>query len=208
MTQLGNDKVKTKISKNKDGSPLTSNGSAVVSEIVTNVLGNASYDINIRRKSAKNINGILLVSDGVYNCTSSFDFDILKLFDTINITGAQKGLITTYANHQTDDMSMLAIRRLRDDFDTKTIVNGALKGKRDLSRSNFEVNRSFLIEFENSIRYKENSRARKISEYIDKKEIDLGKENITGLISLMVQTDFQDRGIYHDLMKKAGRSLG
>jgi serine/threonine protein phosphatase PrpC len=80
IRQISKDETATIIRKGKDGKPLIVSGMTVVSEGVTNVIGALvsvvvmQFEVENADGTSRNIReGVLLASDGFYNCKSSFE---------------------------------------------------------------------------------------------------------------------------------------
>ena len=202
LSQISQDETKSVILKNKDGKPMIISGTAVVAEGITNAMGSHELSISVQSKPVKSSKGFLLSSDGFHNCKNSFVKDATKIFGALDMQKALDELQISYRDAQKDDMTLLAVRLYNQTSNSKNIIK-AILDKTDTSQwDKLEITKAILEEMEVSIRERNEQNAKILLNYCDDHYIDLGRENLGNLASLIVQTDFQAGEIYRDILNK------
>lgn len=202
LNQLTRDEVRSVILKKRDGKPLIHHGVAVVAEGVTNVIGSLDLHFEIQTIKDTNVQGIILASDGFYNCkASAFEKDMSTIFNGLNFQKELDLLEANYKDAQQDDMTLLAIRKSKKWNNSKEIVDSILAANENYAFSKLEISRAIQIELENALKNKETLKAQQLLYYCERNQIDLGQASTANLISVMLKADFQDSEIYQRLRK-------
>lgn len=200
LTQVSIDETKTEILK-KNGKPKLISGNVVVKNWVTNVIGSTNLKIKIYSKSDKNIEGVLLSSDGFHEITSHFNKGIIKVFNSVKLENSLINLQKELKGYQKDDMTVLLLRKNIQATDEENIIKEILDNKISINRSLREISLALQIGIIDGIKKKKTSKVKELLNFIEEKEFDLGRENLGILISLMVKEDYQERYIYQSLLK-------
>lgn len=202
LHQLSEDEVKSVILKKKDGKPMVVSGIVVIAEGVTNVIGSKELTFEVKTKNDEGVRAIVLTTDGFHGLHSSFEDDVLQVINTLNLEHGLDNLFQQYKDDQKDDMTILALRRKTQWTSTTEVISSVLDG-RDISEfSILEVSEAILPALERGIKEKDARMVKKLLDIGDEQGVDWGKDVIGNLISQMSRSDFQDRGIYQNLLLK------
>ncbi len=202
LSQISQDETKSIILKKKDGKPVVISGTAVVAEGITNAMGSHDLSISVQVKPINSTKGFLLSSDGFHNSKNSFAKDATKIFGALDMQKAVEELHISYRDAQKDDMTLLVVRVPNQISDIKIIINAILNELDTGQWDKLEITKAILEQMAVAIREQHEQTAKKLLNYCEDHHIDLGRENLGKLASLMVQTDFQSGDIYRDILNK------
>lgn len=110
LTQLTKDETTSIIRKGIDGKPLVFAGMTVTGEAVNNLLG-ALVSFEVHEMEDANLDGLLLASDGFYNCQPSLSQDTVEIMNSANLETPFQKVIQRYRQYQTDDMTAIFVRK-------------------------------------------------------------------------------------------------
>lgn len=111
IKQVSQDETKEIVVRRKDGKVLLVDGATLVNTALTNALGSRSFETHLHRAAFAPGDSVVLASDGFYDCKKSFSSDMLALSQAEAPEQALTKLFTTYASDQSDDASVLLLRR-------------------------------------------------------------------------------------------------
>lgn len=97
--------------RDKSGKLLTSHGSTIVRTGVTNALGTGNANIKVDISTLSFGEALILASDGFYNCSPTFNNDILQIIQSSEISREADKIFHLHIDYLNDDASILVIRR-------------------------------------------------------------------------------------------------
>jgi serine/threonine protein phosphatase PrpC len=206
--QLSIDETATVIRKKMDGKPIFVAGSAVVAEGVTNLMGTKELTFEVRTFPLKDIEGLLLASDGFYRDSDAFRQEINWALNNFDLEAGLDQLREQYLPEQRDDMTAVIIRPKKEELPTQQILVAILKGDVTDSWSKWGITHSVLIGLKQGIESHQVADVRKLLDYCSSAQLSFGREQWGNLISLMVSANFQDSTIYQELRRQMGKSYG
>ena len=207
IRQISKDETTTVIRKGKDGKPLIVSGMTVVSEGVTNVIG-ALVSVVVRQFEDQNTDGtsrntregVLLASDGFYNCKSSFDEDVRLVFNNLDMQTELEKTVRHYKDYQKDDMTVIVVRKKSlNTVSSKEIVACVLKDEMNYF-SNFQVLNALFEQITEGVTNQESTYCQSILAYCETHNLQFGHENTSELISKMVKMGSKDGVTYRQLV--------
>ena len=198
--QISTDEVKSVILRKRDGKPMIISGVAVTAEGVTNVIGSRELIYKVNVKSDEDIEGIVLSSDGMHGVSTKFEEDILGAINIINLEDGLEQICHKYKDNQKDDMTIIALRRVKNENNFSKIISYILDNEDFSDISNLEISKALLQGIDEGIKKKDPLKVNKLLSISETKRIDFGRENVGNLISLMFKVDFQDGEIYQKLL--------
>ncbi|WP_338765533.1 protein phosphatase 2C domain-containing protein [Bernardetia sp. ABR2-2B] len=111
IEQISIDETKDVIIRNKQGKVITSGGTTIVRNGVTNALGTGNVEVTIKTTDFNYGESIVLASDGFYDCKSTFNSDIKEINKSSSLQKSINRLFKYYADYQKDDTTLLILRR-------------------------------------------------------------------------------------------------
>lgn len=199
IQQISKDETTTVIRKGKDGKPLIVSGMTVVSEGVTNVIG-ALVSVVVMQFEAENTEGVLLASDGFYNCKSSFDEDVRLVFNNLDMQAQLEKTARHYKDYQKDDMTVIVARKKNpNSTSSKEIVARVLNDEMNYF-SNFEVLNALFEQITEGVANQDSAYCQSILAYYDTHNLQFGHDNTSQLISKMVKMGSKDGVTYRQLV--------
>ena len=205
IKQITKDETATIIRKGMDGKPLIYAGVAVVAEGITNAVG-ALVSCVVSQIEDKNTEGVLLASDGFYNCQSSFETDVRGVFNDANMTVSLKKIARQYKDFQKDDMTVILARKhTRSIYQAKDITNQVLNGN-DKGFSRYEIVQALFEQLSKNIDSKKSADCQQILSYCEKHTIQFEQNAVNDLIRRMFALDFQDGITYRYLVNMLRKS--
>ena len=205
IQQITKDETKTVIRRGMDGKPLVYAGVVVVAEGLTNVLG-ALASCSVLDMPDKAVEGVVLASDGFYNCQNTFESDMHNVFNHLDMTAALEKVGRQYQDAQKDDMTVLIARKKTTTaHSTEDTVEQILADKRH-TYSTYQIIHALFDQLSKSIALKRSDKCQNILGYCKTHDILFGKENIENLISQMFKLGFQDNTTYRQLVAMLGKS--
>jgi protein phosphatase len=111
MRQVSEDESQAVVRRGSGGKPLTSGGMVVVQRGITNALGSGNAHIAIDSCELPEGAALILCSDGFYECASSFEQDLLRVFAHADVEEGLASLVANYEGQNRDDATVLLLRR-------------------------------------------------------------------------------------------------
>jgi|GEM_PF-2798757 len=206
ITQLSKDEVKSIALRSKDGTPLIVSGTVVLSEGITNVIGSDSLSIEVKVKPDFDIEAIILSTDGFHGITSNLDTELVKMLSSLeNLNSSLEQFYQKYKDKQKDDMTVLVVRKNNSGNDL-SILKRILNNDKTDSIGNLELAKVLIVGLENGVKEQDTFSIKKLLSIQEKRNLDLGKDNIGKIISLMIKVNFQNGEIYQELLKMMRKS--
>lgn len=207
IQQISKDETATIIRKGMDGKPLIISGMTVVAEGVTNVIGalvsvvvTQFEDQNTDRTSRNTWEGVLLASDGFYNCKSSFEEDVRTVFNNLDMQTQLEKTARHYKDYQKDDMTVIVARKKSlNRVSSKDIVACVLKDEINYF-SNFELLNALFEQITEGVVNQESAYCQAILAYCETHNLQFGHDNTSQLISKMVKMGSKDGATYRHLV--------
>ena len=214
LHQMSVDDIKVVIKRDRSGKPLKTKDGFVVSETgITNTIGQHDIRINVNaltKEETSKIKGIVLVSDGFYNCPN-FENDALSILNAIDMQTALNIVAKKNLDYQNDDMTVILIRQRTKNFFSKRDISSFLKsGAAEENLSNYsilEITKSLLEELESSIKSENNTeKILELLQLCDKFSIDFGRKKYIELFDSYKNTVTPDESILRILLHKMRKS--
>lgn len=199
LQQITNDDSRSVIFRNKDGTPLIVNGTVVIHEGVSNVLGSL-VDFNVIKIECKSSTSFVLATDGFYNCKTSFTNDIKSLLEEDDLQSALDSLTSMYSDYQSDDMSLIIMRSKSSEELDPELLNELLEGNSkglSLSTQSKLLYKGLLFSLEN----KDEAQSLAILNYCKLHNIQYSKLGIGKLVNVMLRSTFENSKVYSALLK-------
>lgn len=202
INQISKDDVKLITLKTNDGKPIMVSGTTILSESITNVIGNSNLSIEINTKPDRDIDAIILSTDGFHEITANFNTGMVEILNSLeNLDSSLENFYQKYKEKQNDDMTILVARKGNSSGNELSIIKRILNNDKTDSIGNWELTNSLIVGLENGIKEKDAFGVKKLLSFREEKNIDLGRENIGKIISLMMKINFQNGEIYQELLK-------
>jgi serine/threonine protein phosphatase PrpC len=197
MRQVSTDETKDVIVRNKQGKCITFAGTTVVRTGITNALGRKDFKANIDKCDFTYGDSIILASDGFYDCKTSFEADILKSCQSSDLENLTDKYFTQYSDYQTDDMTILILRR--NDIDEE--LKKDYKTIHDFDKIKGSVAKHTLIELLHAellmnIKRKNKQDSVLILEKMQENSLFLTQNQYDELLKICTSSGFKDRIIY------------
>lgn len=194
LEKLNKEDTKAIIMRKKDGKPYQTGGSVVIMEGITNAIGKLKTFI-VDEKDAIEIDGLVLMSDGVYNYLPNFENILTDVFAKFNFTDESlKRVHFEMGSEQGDDFSILMIRKDVGDF----IFDFNSPVPKNIPE--YYVALSVLKQINMAITDKNSSDSLRLTNYCIANRINIGGKNIEELIASMKQNNFLHGGTYQNLI--------
>ncbi len=199
--QISTDEVRTKI--NRDAILYHT----AVREGITNAIGHSTLTFEIKKKADKGIRAFVLTTDGFHGVAASFPEEALKAINAIHLEQGLEQLYQQYETRQKDDMTILVLRKV-EDKNCQAIITSILTTGTVSITTTTALERAFALlqGLKEGIREKNEKQVHQFLSFCKTHQIDLGRDKIGDLISLMIKVDFQNNEIYQTLIKRMKNS--
>ncbi|MBP6237617.1 MAG: protein phosphatase 2C family protein [Saprospiraceae bacterium] len=199
ITQVTIDQTKTIIRKTKDGKPLVYAGVVVTATGVTNVIG-ALETVGIGELCANKLDGIILASDGFYDCAPTFKEDVLSVFKHQDMDKRLNRITSLYKDVQKDDMTVLIFRKPEININTHEIIY-KLQDNSEFEVSLSSIIHALNIELAHGINKKNSEICRFIMTYCQKHNISFSQEAVQIHLNAIKVNEFNDGFLHRELIK-------
>lgn len=210
LNLITKDDSKSVIVKDRGGKPLkTKDGFVLTSTGITNAIGQFGVKLNLEvfpSPKSDEICGIVLVSDGFYNCPD-FEKDVLFILNELNMQEGLNRVSQKNIDYQNDDMTAVFIRKKSGNImkDTAT-VQFFLQNEKQLIMSKyslFDITESISEELKYQLK-SENKKSTILDLFsiMGKLSIDFGRKKNIELFDLYKQNNGKDPDINRLLIQQ------
>ncbi|MCB0782543.1 MAG: protein phosphatase 2C domain-containing protein [Flavobacteriales bacterium] len=209
LEQLNVEQRKAVVRRGKDGRPLRQSGAVVVAEGITQAIGAGVKELVVHGSDAKDIDAVLLCTDGYYSATPSPLHDMESIMKQIELDRAVGSLVDLLRDAQSDDLTMLIARR-RTEIVSLNQVRQRIRSGGDLDHVAYrELAQAALHILPEFISAAEHEPARRLLDLLQQTGIDLGREALGAAVSLMMnEPERHHSGNYQRLVALMRKSRG
>lgn len=209
LLQLSTDQRRSVVRRGPDGKPLRMAGAVVVAEGVTDALGAGLRQAVVRSREAKDLQAVLLCTDGYYEASSGIAGDLQRLDRQVDLGHALDELVHTLADHQQDDLTLLIARRRMATLAPDALLE-RLRGcddLRDLADAPFA--HAALALLPGIITAADHATLTTLLDLLRQRSIDIGRSALGEAISLMMkESERHHSGNYQRMVELMRRSGG
>jgi hypothetical protein len=195
MSQISVDNVKAVNIRDRSGKLILMGGYTVAHNGLTNAFGINSVEINSHSMDFSSGDSIVLATDGFFNCSPTFEADMLKLSQAIDLQEELNKLVDYYLDFIDDDCTALILRNNTTPPDFQlSLNNGVSEVLSKLAR--FQVKKLLLDKLEESIKLKSKDNSLQAITLMQQEGLIPSKTLLLNLIETMKETGFTDGNVY------------
>jgi serine/threonine protein phosphatase PrpC len=184
--QLTTDEVKALNLRNKQGKLILQSGYTVTQLGLTNALGLETVEIKPQNTTFKVGETLFLVTDGFYNCTSSFEQDCRELAQLSILQPKIDKLKKIYYDQQQDDATLLIVRN-NGKQPTDFVINSQTYLKLATEFSTTQLVVQLISQIEKALQHDEVAEVMSYLTLIEQENLQPTKEQLENLLVIFQQ---------------------
>jgi len=200
--QFSKDQTKAVVMRKQDGKVLSTDGSVIIREGLTNALGRQDYKPIIEKLNFLPNQAILLCSDGFYQAFPDLETKMTGIFKNLNFETNFEAVFAHVADERTDDTTALVIRREPENVNFSEIIKNLdhVDEFSELGFSKIQIGNAIIDELLNAFEKQDVEYSIKLLSFMNTYHLEYSRNQLTSLIDAMKKYNFLNGRIYQDIL--------